>query len=67
MTPTPREPQAVPQAAAVDSDERDDGPNPAGVMLIAALISLLIFGGGVYVGFTANVDRWYAALRMVTP
>jgi hypothetical protein len=32
MNTTPRPPQAVPQAAAVDSDERDDGPNPVGVM-----------------------------------
>jgi hypothetical protein len=63
MTATPRPPQAVPQAAAVDSEERDDGPNPVGIMLIAGFLSLLIFGAGIYVGFTANVDRWYAVLK----
>jgi hypothetical protein len=63
VTATPREPQAVPQAAVVDDDERDDGPNPVGVMLIAGFLSLLIFGGGIYIGFTANVNRWYDALK----
>lgn len=57
-------PQAV-RVADVDSEDRDDGPNPMGIALIAALTSALIFGAGIYVGFTANVDRWYAALKGV--
>jgi hypothetical protein len=44
-------------------DEFSDGPPVVGIMLIAGFLSLLIFGAGIYVGFTANVDRWFAALK----
>jgi hypothetical protein len=55
MTATPREPQAVPQAAAVDSDERDDGPNPVGVMLILCAV-MVIFWMGAIVGFISALQ-----------
>jgi hypothetical protein len=55
MTPTPREPQAVPQRAAVDSDERDDGPNPVGIMLILGAV-MVIFWVGAIVGFISALQ-----------
>jgi hypothetical protein len=55
MTVEPRQPQAVPQAAAVDSDERDDGPNPVGIMLILGAV-MVIFWVGAVVGFISALQ-----------
>lgn len=55
------------QATRTDSAERDDGPDAMGVVLWLAIAAMLVFGAGVYVGFSANVDAWYVALRAVAP
>jgi hypothetical protein len=61
MTATPREPQAVPQA---DDDERDDGPNPVGVMGILSVAFVLVYVG-VMLGLMTRIDQWAWALGAI--
>lgn len=61
----PRQPQAVPQDSAVDSDdERDDGPDPLGVMLLLCLGMALLIGVGLMLMSFAQIDRlvWASGL-----